>query len=160
MKDMLNQPHEPSSARNPGNVLPLATLAAFETLQRKEIYSEGHLFFARGQSPSGIYLLHAGRARLFVDSGNEKFVLRFAMPGDMLGLSAVVSGAGYEVTAEAMIPCRAGFIKGPEFLHFVSQHPEAAFWTVCLLSQQVTAAFARLSFLRGPADNLSTSPSG
>lgn len=148
MKDMFYRPYEPSGTKNPGNVLTPATLAAFETLQRKKVYPEGFTFFARGQSPTGIYILHAGRVGLSIDCSDKKFLLGFALPGDILGLSAVVSGAAHEVTAEATSPCRAGFVKGPEFLHLVSQHPEAAFWIVKLLSERLAVALEQLSSLR------------
>ena len=148
MKDMFYQPYEPSGAKNRGDILAPATLAAFEILQRKKVYSEGSVFFARGQSPTGIYVLHAGRVELSIDCGDKKLILGFALPGDILGLSAVVSGAAHEMTAEATSPCRAGFIKGEDFRHFVSQHPEAAYWIVKLLSERLTVVSERLSFLR------------
>lgn len=149
MKDMFHQAYGASGAKNPGNVLLPATLAALKTLQTRKIYPEGYEFFARGQSPSGIYILHAGRVQLSIDNGGGRLILGFALPGDILGLSAVVSGKHHEETAEAAVSCRAGFISCKDFLRFVDQHPEAAFWIVQLLSERVTVAFEHLSSFRG-----------
>lgn len=127
--------------------LPAAALAAIET---RRAYPRGYEFFAPGEPALGIYILYGGRARLtLVDSEGEELTLGFAGPGDILGLSAAVTGQRHEERAEATLPCEAGFIKGRDFLHFLGRHPEAAFWTVQHLSQRVATAFAHLSSLRG-----------
>ena len=48
-------------------------------------------------------MLCGGRARLTVGAGkNTGLLLRLAKPGEMLGLSATISGEPYEVTAELL----------------------------------------------------------
>lgn len=149
MKDIFHQVYEASEVKNPGNVLSPATLADLKSLQTRKIYPEGYEFFARGQSPAGIYILYAGQVRLCINNSDDKLTLGLALPGDILGLSAVVSGKAYEETAEAALPCRAGFITCKDFLRFLDQHPEAAYWIVQLLSDRVTVAFEQLSSVRG-----------
>lgn len=148
MNDMAPTAYGPSGAKNPGNILPPAALTALKTLQTKKVYPQGYEFFVRGQSPSGIYILHAGRVQLSVDNGGGRLILGFAFPGDILGLSAAVSGKCHEETAEAVTLCRAGFISCTDFLRFTDQHPQAAFWIVQLLSERVTVAFEHLSLFR------------
>ena len=127
MTDMFDPVYDKPGGKGLGNILPPASLAALDILQTNAAYPERYKFFTRGQSPSGIYILHAGRVRLSIDNDNGKLVLGVALPGDILGLSAVVSGHCHEETAEAAIPCQAGFITCKNFLRFVDQHPEAAF---------------------------------
>jgi CRP/FNR family transcriptional regulator, cyclic AMP receptor protein len=128
-------------------LLPPAALASIET---RKAYPEGYEFFAPGEPASGIYILYGGRARLtLVDREGGELTLGFAEPGDILGLSAAVTGRRHEERAEATLPCQAGFIKGRDFLQFLDHHPEAAFWTVQLLSNRVAAAFEHLSSVRG-----------
>ena len=146
---MFHQAYEACEVKNPENVLLPATLEHLKSLQKRKIYPEGYKFFVRGQSPAGIYLLHAGRVRLCINCSDDKLTIGQAWPGDILGLSAVVLGKGHEETAEAALPCRAGFIACKDFLHFVDQHSEAAYWIVQLLSDHVTVALEQLSSFRG-----------
>lgn len=149
MNDTLHQAYEGSQVKNPGNVLSSATLADLQSLQTSKVYPEGYQFFLYGQPAAGIYILQAGRVRLCIDGEGHKLTIGQAMPGDVLGLSAVVSGKAHEETAEAALPCRAGFITYKDFLRFVDQHAEAAYWVVQLLSDHMTVAFAQLSSVHG-----------
>jgi CRP/FNR family transcriptional regulator, cyclic AMP receptor protein len=148
MKDMFHQAFETPEVKNPGKVLSPATLADLKSLQTRKIYPEGYEFFVRGQSAAGIYILYAGKVRLCVNNSDDKLTIGYALPGDILGLSAVVLGKAYEETAEAALPCRAGFIACKDFLRFLDQHAEAAYWIVQLLSDRVTVAFEQLSTFR------------
>ena len=149
MKATSRPESEQPEIKNPGEILSLATIEDLKSLQKRKIYPEGYQFFVRGHSPVGIYILYAGRVRLCVDGNDDKLTIGQALPGDILGLSAVVSGKAYEETAEAALPCRAGFITCKDFLRFVDQHAEAAYWIVQLLSDRVTFAFEQLSSTRG-----------
>lgn len=67
-----------------------------------------------------------------------------ALPGAILGLSAVLSGKHHEESAAAAVSSKAGFIKREDFLDFLGNYREAAFWVVQLLSQQVTSALEHI----------------
>ena len=128
--------------------LPSVALTALRAIQTAKVCPKGFQFFLEGQPPIGIYILYAGRAELSVtDTHGRQMVLGTALPGDILGLSAVVSGKCYEETAVAMIPSQVGFIKCKDFLSFMDHHPEGAFWVVQLLSERVTTTLEQLSCL-------------
>ena len=130
--------------------LPPAALAAVRTIETRKAYPQGYKFFAQGQRSAGIYILYGGQARLSItDSEGVELAIGFAKPGDILGLSAAVTGGRHEETAEATLPCQTGFIKGKDFLRFLDHHPEAAFWIVQLLSTRIAVAFESLSCVRG-----------
>jgi CRP/FNR family transcriptional regulator, cyclic AMP receptor protein len=134
---------KPGKVRNP---LPPVALSALRSIQTTEVCPKGHEFFLEGQAPTGIYILYAGRVDLSVtDAHGRQMVLGTALPGDILGLSAALSGKYYEETAVAATTCQTGFVKCPDFLHFLSHHPEAAFWVVQLLSDRVTTTLDQLS---------------
>jgi CRP/FNR family cyclic AMP-dependent transcriptional regulator len=150
MEDMPHRPFDALGAKDLADVLPPAALVAVKAIQTKRIYPEGYEFFAQGEPSSGIYILYAGQVQLsIVDSDGGKLVLGFALPGDILGLTAALSGKSHEERAEATIACQAGFINFKDFLHFLDHHPEAAFWIVQLLSNRVAVAFEHLSSVRG-----------
>jgi len=137
-----------SQMRNP---LPSMALTALRTIQTSKICPKGHEFFLEGQSPRGIFILYAGRVELSVtDAHGRLMALGTALPGDVLGLSATVSGRCHEETAVAALPCRTGFVKCPDFLQFLGHHPAAAFWVVQLLSDRVATTLDQLSGIRGP----------
>lgn len=113
----------------------------FQALQHRIAYPKGEKLFAEGARPSGIFVLSAGGARLTVsDSAGNRLVSRKALPGEVLGLSATVSGRPHQVTAQTTASCELGFIRRDDFLHFLREHPGAAFRVVELLSTDLTEA--------------------
>jgi len=143
----------PSTAGILSNKLksPLTPVAftALKAIQTVKVYPKGSEFFMEGQSPEGIYVLYAGRVELSIaDNQGRKMILGLARPGEILGLSAVLSGNYHEETAAAAVPSQTGFVKRRDFLRFLGDHPEAAFWVVQLLSERVTTTFEQLSCIR------------
>lgn len=129
--------------------LPPVALTALKAIETVKVYPTDSEFYVEGQSPQGIYILYSGRVELSIsDNQGRKMVLGLAQPGDILGLSAVLSGKDYEETAEAAAPSQTGFIKTKEFIRFLGNHPEAAFWVVQLLSERVTTTFEHLSCIK------------
>lgn len=138
----------PKGTSKPGKVrspLPPVALTALRSIQTTKVFPKGHQFFLEGQSSLGIFILYAGSVELSVtDSHGRPMLLGTALPGDILGLSAALSGK-YEETAVAAVTCQTGFIKCEDFLRFLDHHPEAAFWVVQLLSDRVTTTLHQLS---------------
>ncbi|MGA8183116.1 MAG: Crp/Fnr family transcriptional regulator [Terriglobia bacterium] len=126
--------------------LPPVALTALRTIQTTRVCPKGHELFLEGQSPQGIFILYAGRVELSVtDAHGRQVALGTALPGDVLGLSGAFSGKHYEETAVAAVTCRTGFVKCPDFLHFLGHYPAAAFWVVQFLSDRVTTTLDQLS---------------
>lgn len=126
--------------------LPPVILAALGNIQATKIYPKGFEFFLEGQSPLGIYILYSGRVQLSVtDNHGRQMNLGMALSGDILGLSGALSGRCHEETAVAVVPSQAGFIRCRDFLGFMDDHPEAAFWVVQLMSAQVTTTLEQVS---------------
>ena len=149
MKDTHSCPSNLSSSDKSRSPLPSVELTALGNIQTTKPFPKGHEFFLEGQQPLGVYILYSGRVQLSVtDAHGRQLVLRTVLPGDILGLSAVVSGKFYEETAVASVPGRAGFVPCDEFRQFLEHHPEAAFWVVQLLSDRVTTTLDQLSCFR------------
>jgi CRP/FNR family transcriptional regulator len=73
--------------------LPIVALQAFESIKYASTYPQRAVLFAEGQSPRGIFVLYKGRVKLSLCSSDGKtLILRTAAPGEVLGLSATVSG--------------------------------------------------------------------
>lgn len=125
--------------------LPPAILQAFETIKFTNLYPKGALLFVEGQVPRGIYVLCAGRAKLTASSNSGKtLIVRVAEPGEVLGLSASISGEPYHLSAETVEPCQADFVRQDDFLAFLRAHPEVCFRVVEMLSRSLHAASAQI----------------
>jgi len=102
------------------------TLQAFQAIKSTAVYPRGAMLFVEGQSPRGVYVLCSGRAKLSTSSSEGKtLIMRVANPGEVLGLSATVSGKPYDASAEVLDPCQVNFVGRADFLRFLGQHGDA-----------------------------------
>jgi CRP/FNR family transcriptional regulator len=121
--------------------LPTSALQSFESIKYATAYPKGAVLFVEGQSPRGIYVLCKGRVKLSICSTDGKtLILKVAEPGEVLGLSASVSGKAYELTAETLDPCQVNFVKREDFLRFLKEHGEACMRVAEQLSEKYNSA--------------------
>ncbi len=91
-------------------------LRSIETLQYTTVYPAGAMLFVEGQAARGIYILRRGRIKLSMCARDGKtLILRLVEAGEVLGLSAAVSGRGFEGSAETQEVCEISFIRMPDF---------------------------------------------
>lgn len=101
-------------------------------------YAAGHVLFSEKEAPRGVYVVMEGEVKLSINSSDgRRLSLRIARKGEILGLSATLSGSPYEVTAETQYPAKIAPIGRREFLGFLLRHPEA-YQTV---SEELTREF-------------------
>jgi CRP/FNR family transcriptional regulator len=103
------------------------------------------VLFREGQVARGVFVLCEGRAKLSVcsDSG-RRLTLRIAVPGEVLGLSASLTGSVYEVSAELLDNSQVALVRRKELLRFLREHREACLHVVSLLSQDLHIAYDRV----------------
>ena len=105
-----------------------ASILHFNRIKHAAVFPEHTVVLVEGQSPCGIFVLCQGRAKLSTTSRDGKtLILRIAEAGEVLGLHAVLTGKPYELTVETMVPCQLNFVGGDDMLHFLKEHPDAAF---------------------------------
>ncbi len=118
-----------SGARRPGEFfrhLPPNALKSFEMLEHPSVYPANAVLFMENDTPRGVYVLCEGRIKLSISSSDgKKLILRVAEAGELLDMTAAVSGAPYEMTAETLHNCKIAFIRRDDFLRFLMEHPEA-----------------------------------
>jgi CRP/FNR family transcriptional regulator, cyclic AMP receptor protein len=125
--------------------LPAEALSAFDVIKTVARVPRGEILIQEGRLPKGIFVLCEGRAKLSVCSENGKrLMLRVAGPGEVLGLSATMSGKPYEITAEIMDNAQVAFIKRKDLLKFLRDYREACMQVVHLLSEDLHVAFDRV----------------
>ena len=117
-------------------------LQSLSQASHKSTLPAGAILFVEGQAPRGMFILCSGTVNLSTTSHVGKtLILRSAEAGEALGLSAVVSGQGYETTAETVTPCQLNFIDRKNFLELLQLHPELGLHTAQSLSRDFQAAY-------------------
>ena len=117
-------------------------LAALNKVSQKSTLPAGAILFVEGQVPRGIFIICCGKVNLSTSSREGKtLTLKTAVPGEALGLSAAISGLGYETTAETATPCQVNFVDRKHFLELIEAHGEAGLHSAQSLSRDYHAAY-------------------
>lgn len=124
------------------SVLPFSHLsdaaqAQFDAIAPEVTRTRGEALFVEGETPRSVFVVCSGRVKLSVTSREGRTaILRIAGPGEILGISAAMSGAAHETSAEAVELCRVKAIRVSDFLRFLQNFPEASSEaTSCLLRE-------------------------
>lgn len=117
--------------------LPASALQAFEAIKYTAAYPKGAVLFVERQQPRGIFVICKGSVKLSVSARNGKtMIVEIAEAGEVLGLSATVSGKQYEVTATTVDPCQINFVKREDFLRFLKNDSDVCFKVAEQLSEK------------------------
>ena len=118
---------------------------AFEGIKSVQTCPKGTVLFREGQTARAVSLLCRGRVRLSVCSENgRRMTLRVATRGEVLGLSAVMAGGCYEVTAEALEEVQVAVVRRKDLLNFLHGHREVCMQVVNMLSEDLHVAYDRV----------------
>ncbi len=121
--------------------LPPHTVQELETIKYTTAYPKGAVLFVEGQVARGVFILCRGRVKLSICSSDGKtLILKIAEAGEVLGLSASISGKPYELTAETLDPCQVNFVKREDFLRFLREHNEVCLRVAEQLSEKYNSA--------------------
>jgi CRP/FNR family transcriptional regulator len=117
-------------------------LQSLTEVSHKSTLPGGAILFVEGQAPRGMFVLCSGTVNLSTTSHVGKtLILKTAEAGEALGLSAVISGMGYEATAVTATPCQLNFIDRQHFLELMESHTEVGLHTAQSLSRDFQSAY-------------------
>lgn len=123
-------------------------LHALKTVTSYNVFPKGVSLFAEGQPASGVFFLMKGGAKLSLSSKQgEMLILSIARPGDILGLSATLSGKPHQATAETIAASRVGFVKPEDFWGLLRKRSEVCYEVVRFLSSEVCAGYEQVRCL-------------
>jgi len=135
------------------NLSPSAT-QRLNDITSSAVYPRSAMLFMEGQQGRGVFVLCSGKAKLSTTSRDGKTIItKISEHGDVLGLSATVSGHPYEVTAEMIEPGQANFIAAEALLQFLHDCGEVAVRVAQQLSHDYYSAYEEIRTL-----GLTTSP--
>jgi len=128
--------------------IPDAAVRHLDAIKGTAFYPKGAFLCLEGQMPRGIFILCNGRAKITASNADGKtIILGFAAPGEVLGLSAVVSNKPYENTVETMEATQANFISRNDFLEFMKKFPDVGMRVAQQLTHTCQAAFQEIRSL-------------
>ena len=117
-------------------------LRSFSAISHQTIYPPEATLFVEGQLPRGVFLLCSGKVKLSTTSRDGKvLILKMAGAGEMLGLSAVISGVEYELTAETVMPCQVNYVPREPLLELLQRYGEAGLRSAQALSREFQSAY-------------------
>lgn len=117
-------------------------LQSLDQVSHKTTLPAGAILFVEGQAPRGMFMICSGRVNLSTTSREGKIlILKTAGAGEALGLSATISGMGYETTAETSTPCQVSFVDRKHFLELMQRHSEVGVNTAWSLSRDYRSAY-------------------
>jgi CRP/FNR family transcriptional regulator, cyclic AMP receptor protein len=118
-----------------------SALHALESVKYSSAYPQGAVLFMEREAPRGIYVICEGQVKLTISSSEGKtIIMRIAKAGEVLGLTAAITGTPFEVTAEVLRPSQVAFIRREDFLRFIAEHPDAAQSVISQIAAQYQTA--------------------
>jgi CRP/FNR family transcriptional regulator, cyclic AMP receptor protein len=117
-------------------------LKEFDEIGVQLTVSKGSIIFYEGDAATSVTVICTGQVKLSCSSAEGRtMILKIAMSGDVLGLSSVVSGTVYEVTAEALETCMVKTIPKASFLRFLDRHGIASMHAAKALADDYRSAY-------------------
>lgn len=119
-----------------------SVLRSVDAASYHSVMPSGALLFVEGQAPRGVYVLCSGKVKLSTTSKEGKvLILKQAEAGEVLGLSAAVSGTNYEMTAETSTPCQLNFIGRQDLMTLLQKESEVGVHAAQSLSREFQGAY-------------------
>jgi CRP/FNR family cyclic AMP-dependent transcriptional regulator len=117
-------------------------LRSIDEVSQHLIMPDGAVLFVEGQTPRGIFIICSGVVKLSTASKEGKvLILKQAEAGEVLGLSAAISGTNYEMTAETAVPCQLNFISRQDLMTLLQNESEVGVHAALWLSREFQGAY-------------------
>jgi CRP-like cAMP-binding protein len=116
-------------------------IQALKGLSRPVDCGQERVLFCQGDSPVGVYILHAGEcvASMRDQDGGRAFDLRL-LPSSLLGLPGAISNIAYSLSATALAGAVVSFVPREEFSKLMLTEPGLAVLILKVLAAEVRTA--------------------
>ena len=142
----------PNAGKHPFCSLGQESRAFVEANSVSMEYPRGAVLFREGDQCSAVFVLCSGKVKVSAISKEGRImILRIADAGDVLGMSAALAGGEYEVTVEALEPCRARVLHIRYLMNLLHHYGDASLATARALAEDYRAAFDEARLMALPA---------
>jgi len=112
------------------------------------LYKKGQVIFHEGRIPTGIYCLKSGKIKISkIGIDGKEQIVRFVVPGGLLGIRALISGREYMATASTLEDSVVCFINKHTFFEITTEYPEISQCILKNLSKLLEEAEERMTSL-------------
>lgn len=112
-------------------------LKNFSSISHLTTFPGGAILFVEGQKARGAFVLCSGRVKLSTTTREGKtLIMKVAEPGEVLGLSAVISGEAYALTAETIGPCLVNYVERDGLVRLLEQSGELGLHSAQAVSRE------------------------
>jgi CRP/FNR family transcriptional regulator len=101
-------------------------------------------------------VLCSGKVKLFTTSREGRvFIVRVAVPGEVLGLSAAITGQNHTLTAETAEPCHVNFLARRDLIAAIEKNAEFGMRASIALSQEFQSMYRDIhDFVLAPSSEV------
>jgi CRP/FNR family transcriptional regulator len=104
-------------------------------------YTKGQAVFHSGRTPTGVFCLLEGKVKMAkTGSDGKDQIVRFVLPGKLLGIRAFLSDSVYTATATVLEDSWICYLPKDTFTHLQSKYPSITSCMVTTLSQLLCEA--------------------
>jgi CRP/FNR family transcriptional regulator len=127
----------------------LRRTAIFASLTEKELdalaqrvltkrFAQGELLFAEGDPCTGLFLVAAGKIRIFkLSASGREQILAVEGPGSSFAELPVFDGGSYPAAASALEDTEVLFISRKDFQDFCREHPDVALKVIAVVGSRL-----------------------
>lgn len=109
------------------------------------VYKKGQLVYEEGHKSLGVFCIREGKIKVFKNSQEGKeHITRVVVPGELLGLKALLGGNDHSVSASALEDSIVCFISKMDFFQLMIKYPEFTRSLILMLSKLLEEAELRM----------------
>ncbi len=111
-------------------------------------FKKGEDIFHEGSKATGLYCLVEGKVKVYRQGiDGREHIIRFAFPGEFIGLKALITGNNHTSSAAALEDSVVCFINNNDFLQLMIKYPEFTRNLIVSLSQILEEAEKKMTSL-------------
>lgn len=119
-----------------------------ENSKARTLYRKGQNIFYEGRKPQGIFCLNSGKVKIYkVGFDGKEQIVRFVLPGGLLGIRALLGGRNYQASAMALEDSVVCFLDKTTFFRLTLKYPEISHQLMSTLSHLLEEAENKLTSL-------------
>lgn len=108
-------------------------------------YKKGQLIYEEGHNSLGVFCIREGKIKVFKNTQEGKeHITRVVLPGEFVGLKALLSGNDHSVSASALEDSLVCFISKVDFFQLMIKYPEFTRSLILMLSKLLEEAELRM----------------
>jgi len=125
----------PGSKGSTGDTDTAALLAFLHHNGQAQTLAPDEVLFREGTPCSGAYFVEEGSLELTITSGDRRMYIGCAHPGQLIGITSVLTGSPCQSSATAMLKTKVVFVKADLMRDYLKTHPD-----ICLHAVQSLGA--------------------